>query len=836
MRNKNFHHFLFCIALILIHQVSYSQISGIRLTGSTGITETVNQIMARETGIRETNLACIEADAGPIYPDRRNLQQNPLSPAVASFPINTAIQGPILPSSPQTLGTSFAGAGRTLDGISAVPPDNMGAIGPTQYITIVNGKIKTFNKSTGTLDGFLNTTDANFWTSVSNAVGVSDPRIRYDRKTGRWFVVEINVSNTLNRIMIAVSSGPNITGTASFTFYQFSTASGFDDYPTFGIDENALYIGTNNFSSSVGTFVKTNGYVIRKSDILTGTLTVTSFPGLGTASTAGPYTPQGVDNFDAAPTYGYFVGGDVLSYGILQIRRVSNAGTATPTISGNITLTVPTTGAPVTGVPFLGATGGRKLDDLDDRLFAAVIRNNLLWTAHNIQVNTSGVYNATGGRDGSRWYQIDVSTATPTLTQSGTIFDPAASNPVNYFIPSVSISGQGHAAFSLSSAGTAAFPNASTVGRLATDALGTTGIIVNTTSSSTTYNLQTGTERWGDYSLVTLDPIDDQTLWMINEYCDASSSWASRVTKLIAPPPATPALCTPNIIAKNQPSVNVTLTGTAVSGSGFYDPGSNLPSPALAFNHISAAVTGGVVVNSVTYTSPTSIVLNLNTMGAATGTSSITVTNPDGQSTTSASPILTITLPLPINTLGLTARLNNNLTVLLSWATATEQNNRGFYIERNESNDINNWQQVGFVAGAGTSVLTHNYSFTDNTISLGHMYKYRLRQVDIDNQFSFSNEVLVRVKDLNMLVLNSYPNPFHASTTLNYNLPSGGNMVLKIFNTVGIEMATLLNQYQQSGCYSLVFDADHYKLTPGVYYCTLIFGTEKMITKMIRVK
>lgn len=640
--------FVWLLFFLVVQQHGFAQgeIQGVRLKGSRGITETVAKIMARQATLKKKRLTVEESeDAEPIYPDRRHLPQNPFSPATPGSNPN-ASRSTSQTLSPQTPGTSFTGAGRSMDGISSIPPDNMGAIGPSQYILIINGRIRSFNKTTGAADGALNSSDATFWTSVRNNTGVSDPRIRYDRKTQRWFAVEINVANTLNRIMIAVSSGPTISASTSFTFYQFSCPSGFDDYPTLGIDDNALYIGTNNFTSSIGNFSKTNGYVINKANLIAGTLTVTSFQGLGTTSVTGPYTPQGVDNFDNAPTYGYFVGTDLFFYGKLQIRRVSNAGSASPTISGNITVNTPTTVAPLGGVPFQGATSGRTLDDLDERLFAAVIRNNRLWTAHNIQVNASGVASSTGGRDGSRWYEIDVSPATPALLQSGTIFDPSGANPVHYFIPSVMVSGQGHAAFGLSSAGATAFINTATTGRLNTDASGTTGSVLSTTTSSTSYNLE-GTnaiQRWGDYSFVSLDPIDDMTMWMVNEYCDATNSWGSRVTKLVAPPPAEPISCNPSSVASGLSSVNVVVAGISISGSGFYDPGTNI-SGALPFNHISTVVSGGgVVVNSITYTDATHITLNLNTTGASAGNRTISITNPDGQTTSSSSGILNIVL------------------------------------------------------------------------------------------------------------------------------------------------------------------------------------------------
>jgi hypothetical protein len=181
------------------------------------------------------------------------------------------------------------------------------------------------------------------------------------------------------------------------------------------------------------------------------------------------------------------------------------------------------------------------------------------------------------------------------------------------------------------------------VGRLVGGALGTVGTTQLYTNSTSTYGPQASTiQRWGDYSFTSLDPLDDMTMWTVQEFSNATNSWAVRVVKLIAPPPATPALASPASVASGQPSVNVTISGTQASGSGFYDPGSNLGGSAVPFSHIGASVTGGVTVNNVTFTSPTQITLNVSTVGATAGAQSITVANPDGQTRT-GNGILTVT-------------------------------------------------------------------------------------------------------------------------------------------------------------------------------------------------
>jgi uncharacterized repeat protein (TIGR01451 family) len=631
-------------------------------TGSKGVTESVRHLMfrARRTppSVREFG----RLPEGVL----RNKQQNPASPAVAAWPgsASKAVEkgaGGTRVRSPQALGTSFLGA--TLADTGAFPPDTMGAAGPTQYVVDLNGRIRSFNKATGAADGVLNVDTDVFWASVMtpNACNfTSDPRVRYDRLSGRWFFVMIDVPDctggTPNRVMIAVSNTSTLTGSTVFTFFSFdngavspATANSFADYPTLGIDSKALYIGTNVFSTTTSAFLGTDGFVVRKSSVLSGgPIVVTVFRGLvPSAAGEGPFTPQGVDNYDAASNEGYFIGVSNAVFGRLVLRRVSTPG-GTPSISSDILITVPTTAFPES-VPHLGNTGGSngRLDGLDDRLFAAHIRNGRLWTAHSIEATSAGVASSSGGRDAVRWYELQgirSADGSPSIVQSGTIFDPAATNPRYYFIPSVMVSGQGHAAFGFSQAGNNDRANAATVGRLGGDTLGAVGSIAPYTASSFAYNPPADPgppRRWGDYSYTSLDPIDDMTMWTIQEFTNASNSYGVQVVKLLAPPPATPASASGSV-ASGAASTSVTITGTSSAGSGFFDPGPNLGGSAVPFSHLQASVSGGVTVNSVTFNSPTSVTLNLNTVGAPAGAKDVTITNPDGQSAAGVG-ILTVT-------------------------------------------------------------------------------------------------------------------------------------------------------------------------------------------------
>ncbi|MBX7223172.1 MAG: IPT/TIG domain-containing protein [Blastocatellia bacterium] len=622
------------------------------------IRETTDQIMKREQAQLKRSPKQVESEEHePRYPDRSKLPQSGDAPATASWPPRPKAEV-VRSFAPQAVGTTFAGP--TLTDTGAFPPDTMGAVGPTQFLVGVNGRIRVYDKATGA-PGALNSSTNTFFSSVRNGSGTSDPRVRFDRLTNRWFIIIINVS-TPNRVLLAVSDGPTITGSTVWSFFFFlhsdvlpaGEETCLADYPTLGIDAKALYIGVNQFCGAQQTFSGTTAFVVNKSTLLAGSLVVTAFRGLtGGGSGAGPATPQGVDNFDPNANVGYLIGTDNASLGRLVVRRISDPG-GIPSISPNIFLTVPATSNPIT-VRHFGNTGSGgqagRLDGLDDRLFAAHLRNGRIWTAHNIGVNLAGVADTlTATRNGSRWYEIDVTNPTPTLVQAGTLFD---SNPesdintaVNFWIPTVMVSGQGHMAMVACQAGGNATINAVIAGRLATDDLGTIGAPTQfTVNTSNSYN-PTGDSgffrprRWGDYSYVSVDPMDDMTMWGIQEFCHANNSYRVDVVKIMAPPPPSITGCTPASVTAGQASVTVTISGSASLGEAFFEPG-----PSFA-KHLTVQFTGGITVNSVTVVNATTLSVNLSTVGAQIGSQGVLITNPDGQSR-SVSGILAVIQPNP---------------------------------------------------------------------------------------------------------------------------------------------------------------------------------------------
>jgi len=165
---------------------------------------------------------------------------------------------------------------------------------------------------------------------------------------------------------------------------------------------------------------------------------------------------------------------------------------------------------------------------------------------------------------------------------------------------------------------------------------------------------------------------------------------------------------------------------------------------------------------------------------------------------------------IPVELTSFTAAVNDG-NVVLNWVTATEKNNQGFEVQRNSGNG---YEVVGFVQGSGTSTQSHTYSYTDK-VGEGN-YTYRLRQVDFDGTSNYSNTVEVKVEIPKVYSLaQNYPNPFNPTTQINFSLASDSKVTLKVFDIIGQEVATLLNENIAAGNHSVTFDAS--KLNSGVY-------------------
>ncbi len=155
--------------------------------------------------------------------------------------------------------------------------------------------------------------------------------------------------------------------------------------------------------------------------------------------------------------------------------------------------------------------------------------------------------------------------------------------------------------------------------------------------------------------------------------------------------------------------------------------------------------------------------------------------------------------------------------ILLKWTTATETNNSGFMIER--SSNKNDFNEVAFIDGQGTTTNVTDYEYTD-VISKPGKYSYRLKQIDFDGSVNYSRVVESEVEGPQVFVLSqNYPNPFNPSTMISFSLPVDSHVSIELFNTLGEKVDELTNRDYSIGSHEVNFDAS--KLSNGVYYYTI---------------
>jgi hypothetical protein len=204
--------------------------------------------------------------------------------------------------------------------------------------------------------------------------------------------------------------------------------------------------------------------------------------------------------------------------------------------------------------------------------------------------------------------------------------------------------------------------------------------------------------------------------------------------------------------------------------------------------------------------------------------------------------------PLPVELTSFTANVNDK-SVNLIWQTATEVNNYGFEVERaanlrglqngNQDSNLGGFSTIGFVQGNGNSNSTKEYSFTDKMLNLNLNLNltYRLKQIDIDGKFTYSDVVEVEVNNMptEFALYQNYPNPFNPSTTIKFALPMDSKVTLKVYNIVGQKVTTLINnESKEAGYHQVNFNAN--ELATGIYIYRLTANDFTSIKKFVVLK
>ena len=430
--------------------------------------------------------------------------------------------------------------GLTFDGLDFAnwggghPPDENGDVGPTYYIQVVNTSIGVFDKATGarvaafTFNTFMSQGQ---FGNLCDTDNFGDPVVLYDSFEDRWIITDFafklyaqgNVINPPGAFQcFAVSkTGDPVNG--GWNYYSINTTGGLGDYPKFGVWTDGIYMSANMFDyAASGSFQNVRAYAFNKAQMYAGAPTIqviqfdapsadfTLLPSDARLQTGTP--PPGTPNYfistweylNALTVYKFHVDWDRISLSTFTGPNIPSTGSSRPNQN------VPN-----------AATPANSLDVLQIRAMARNQYTNIggtesLWTTHTVRRVTSGFATP-------RWYQVNVTggnVAANTL-QTAT-WDPDGANVTYRYVPSLAVDRMGDMAMGYSSSNSTTNPGIMYAGRLAADP-------VNTFSQTEQLLFQgTGTQsgkcgsstctRWGDYTSMTLDPVDGCTFWYTNEY------------------------------------------------------------------------------------------------------------------------------------------------------------------------------------------------------------------------------------------------------------------------------------------------------------------------------
>ncbi|MEI7744090.1 MAG: hypothetical protein WCK58_10110 [Chloroflexota bacterium] len=435
---------------------------------------------------------------------------------------------------------SFDGIGEGMSGfaIHAIPPDPSIAVGSTQVVEVVNSSIAVFSRTGSRLLGPVatNTLFSGVAGDRCATTNDGDGVVAYDRAAGRWVVTWFAINGADGfavpyRECVAVSTSSDATG--SWARYSFAYST-FDDYPKLAIWRDSYVVTFNMFDGSLN-WVGGEVCAYDRTSMLAGT------------------AARAQQCFDAGSWYGGLLAADTDSatpppagapvpvlaldtYSSLAAFRlnVDWSNPAASSLDGPDIVAVPSFDLPCTwGAECAGQPGtARQLDSLGDRLMNRLAYRNDGGT-ERLAVAQS-VDDGTGNGSAVRWYQLGIAAdRSVALADTGTY---APTGTVSRWMPSAALDRSGNLAIGYSLSGPTVYPSLAWAGRLAGDPAGTLGqaeaiVVAGTGSQNGQYT------RWGDYSALVLDPLDQCTFWYVGEYVKTSgeATWRTRIASFAYP-------------------------------------------------------------------------------------------------------------------------------------------------------------------------------------------------------------------------------------------------------------------------------------------------------------
>lgn len=431
-----------------------------------------------------------------------------------------------LPLVSATISHNLDGMSESANGVlfAFVPPDENLAVGATQVVEVINTAYRVFSKSTGASVQAPKQISSIF-TNFGGLCGqgptspnYTDPVVLYDKKAGRWFIAIVAFNNNTGNECIAVSSTSDATGTYHRYAFSFGT-NVFNDYGKFGVWPDAYYGSYNLFSPS--NFLGAQACAYQRSAMLAGAKAIAvcflnkpitkEFSLLPSDLDGASLPPAGEPNF--------FV--DLFSTSAFHLFKFhvdfttpSNSKFTGPSV---IAVTPFTQACAATGtcIPQVGVTD--KLDSLGDRLMFRLAYRN--FGSHEALVVNHAAKTSVAA-SGVRWYEIRSPNTTPVVFQHGTLTNGGTS----LWMGSIAMDKVGDMALGFSESSSTIHPQVAFTGRTPSDPLGTMEGIATIFAGQGSQTGK-GSNRWGDYSGMAIDPSNDCTFWYVNEYIASNGSF-----------------------------------------------------------------------------------------------------------------------------------------------------------------------------------------------------------------------------------------------------------------------------------------------------------------------
>ena len=596
------------------------------------------------------------------------------------------------PAAAQSL-DQWEGLGVGLAGFvpTAVPPDPNMAVGPNHIVQWVNNSLVIFDKQGNVLQGPI--IDETFWGSYLGTCdqlgGMSDPIVKYDRAADRWIIGEVAIpiiSQFVQCFAVSKTSDPTFTSDAnglntSYYTWAYGFGTKVNDYDKISVWPDGYYVNWNIFDASSGNFLYPEACAWNRSDMLAGV----AAPRFVCFDLSNNYASLLASDWDGstAPPAGspnYEMEVDTVANVLeewqfhVDYATPANSTFTGPTIVSGVapfSTPCPSPGDPSNCIPQPGTT--QNLDSLSDRLMYRLAYRNF-GDHESIMANHTV---SAGSNTGVRWYEVRNPAGTPIVYQQGTF----APDSDNRWMASVAMDKSGNIGVGYSVASASTYPSIRYTGWEVGDPLGTLEAETQLIEGG---GSQTGSNRWGDYSAMQIDPSDDCTLWYTQEYeaGNQSTDWNTRIGSFkFSSCGQSLAATTTSLVSSLNPSSSgqsVTFTATVSSASG-------TPTGTVTFNDGATAL-GTVALSAGQAQLPISTL--------SVGTHSITATY-NGSSTYSSS--MSVALMQTVN-----ATIVTTTTTLAS-----------------SPNPSVSGQSVTFTAMVAPSTATGTVTFYDNGTSIG---------------------------------------------------------------------------------------------------------------------